>query len=61
MRFCCHVRSTRVQCPPGIYSVTGLRLTDDNNYPKPDSSNHLDTQCRTMSGQKPCITTMHDG
>lgn len=49
-------RSTRVQCPTGLYQLTGLRRDDDDNYPKASLTNNLDYECQGNT----CITTMCD-
>lgn len=49
-------RSTRVQCPKGLYQLTGLRRSDDEDFPLPSLYNKLDYECRGAT----CITTMCD-
>ena len=48
--------STRVQCPKGLYMLTGLRRADDNIYPIAHIENPLTIHC----SNKACITTMCD-
>lgn len=54
--------SIRVQCPEGLYKLTGIRRADDDNYPLANIDNQLPIQCSgTRSGGKYCVTTMMDG
>lgn len=54
--------SLRVQCPEGLYKLTGLKRADDNNLPIANINNQLPIICDgTRSGGKYCITTMMDG
>ena len=51
----------RVQCPPGLYRLTGIRRQDDDVFPLPDISHTLDQTC---SGSREsghyCSTCMQD-
>lgn len=49
-------RLTRVQCPEGLYKLTGLRRSDESMLPIPSLDNVLDETCQG----KTCITTMCD-
>lgn len=53
-----YYESTRVQCPPGLYKLTGLRRADDDQYPFPskEESYILNEVCNNNN----CITTMCD-
>jgi hypothetical protein len=54
-------RSTRVQCPSGLYQQTNLHRTDDSHYPYPSPFLELKNEChgdRTQGHY--CITTMQD-
>lgn len=48
-------QSTRVQCPKGLYLLTGLRRTDDVNFPKPNKYLNLPNGCEGT-----CTTSMMD-
>lgn len=51
----------RVQCPPGIYALTGLRRKDDESLPLPSLSLPLSLQCQGDRSQgRFCMTTMQD-
>ena len=52
----------RVQCPEGLYRMTGLRRSDDEDYPHPDIRLPLTMTCGGSIEQgRTCVTTMHDG
>lgn len=53
---------TRVACPKGLYTLTGLRRSDDEKYPHVHEDNHLEMSCSgNISAGHACLTTMHDG
>lgn len=49
-------KATRVQCPGGLYQLTGYRREDDEQYPVASMNNSLDESCNGDT----CITTMCD-
>jgi len=50
-------RSKRVQCPKGLYQLTGLRRQDDVLYPLPiHNETEFEEECRNTN----CLTTMCD-
>jgi len=54
-------RSTRVQCPPALVNVTGLRRKDDQTFPFPNPGLSLPNECKGDRTQGHyCITTMQD-
>lgn len=51
----------RVRCPEGLYRISGLRRSDDDNYPEAHPENQLSLSCNgSISSGHACITTMHD-
>jgi hypothetical protein len=51
----------QVQCPEGLYRLTGLRRQDDLKYSLPHPSNQLTEKCEGNSQENRfCITTMQD-
>ena len=50
-------KSKRVQCPKGLYQLTGLRRADDTQYPLPKFGETLPNSCNNPT----CTTTMMDG
>ena len=53
--------SIRVQCPEGLYRLTGLRRQDDLQFPLPAIQNELTTLCEgNIKENRYCITTMQD-
>jgi hypothetical protein len=54
-------RIARVQCPQGLYRLTGMRRSDDDNFPLPSLTLPLDQQCSGDRSQGHyCVTTMQD-
>lgn len=54
-------RLSRVQCPPSLVEMTGLRRTDDSNYPQADRTLVLTETCNgDRTNGRYCITTMQD-
>ena len=53
------IESLRVQCPKGLYQLTGHRREDDENYPLPHIDNQYTKQCHNPGGHS-CISTMQD-
>jgi len=52
---------TRVQCPPGLYRLTGMQRQDDRDFPLPDTQLTLDKTCTgSREGGRYCVTTMSD-
>ena len=47
----------RVQCPPSLYKVTGLRRKDNAQYPKPDIKLSLRSSGRTTTTMDCCKPT----
>lgn len=55
-------RYTRVQCPEGLYRVSGIRRLDDTNYVLPSLDRPLDRTCGGARERgRTCVSTMHDG
>lgn len=55
------IRTERVQCPEGLYRLTGLQRQDDNAQQKPSPSLFLPHHCQGDRTQGHyCITTMQD-
>jgi hypothetical protein len=55
-------RYVRVQCPPGLYMLTGMRRDDDSYFPYPDPGLAFTNECRgSRSSGHYCITSMADG
>jgi hypothetical protein len=53
--------SLRVQCPEGLYRLTGLRRADDAKFPKPWLGNKLTIKCEgNVNSASYCLTTMQD-
>jgi len=51
----------QVQCPEGLYRLTGLRRQDDLRYELPNIQNPLHNKCvGNVQENKFCITTMQD-
>ena len=56
-------RYLRVQCPQGLYMLTGLRRADEEEdlYPLPHADNRFTNDCLgSREGGKYCVTTMMD-
>jgi hypothetical protein len=54
-------RLSRVECPYHLTEITGLKRTDDVQYPYPHVDLPLDEECRGDRSQGHyCITTMQD-
>jgi len=52
----------RVQCPESLYKLTGMRRSDDENYPVANILNNLVETCRGSRDMGHwCLTRMHDG
>lgn len=59
-----HVSSNymRVKCPKGLVMLTGMRRSDDDNFPDANVSNDLKEACRgSREGGRYCVTSMADG
>ena len=55
------IRTERVQCPEGLYRLTGLQRNDDDHFPLPSRSLSLNQHCQGDRTQGHyCITTMQD-
>jgi hypothetical protein len=55
------IRTERVQCPEGLYRLTGLRRIDDTAFPLPSSNVVLTQHCQGDRSQGHfCMTTMQD-
>jgi hypothetical protein len=55
------IRAERVQCPPGLYRLTGLQRADDGGLPYPSPTLALTQHCQGDRSQGHfCITTMQD-
>jgi hypothetical protein len=55
-------RYLRVQCPRGLYMLTGLRREDDAYFPLPDPGLAFTNECHgSREGGRYCITSMADG
>jgi len=50
------IQYSRVQCPRGLISITGIQREDDIDYPYPSDSIELNQYCNSDT----CITTMND-
>lgn len=52
----------RVQCPRGLYMLTGLRREDDDTFPLPNLGNVFTNTCSGSRGSGHyCVTSMADG
>lgn len=55
-------RYARVQCPEGLYRISGIRRSDDVDQPLPHPENNLTLSCKgSRERGRTCISTMHDG
>jgi hypothetical protein len=55
-------RYTRVQCPESLYRLTGIRRSDDEDYPYPHIDNRLDKSVDgNIESGHPATTTYSDG
>jgi hypothetical protein len=51
----------RVQCPEGLFRLTGIQRQDDDVFPLPDISHTLDQTCTgSREGGKYCTTSVQD-
>lgn len=56
-----HTKFKQVQCPEGLYRLTGLRRQDDLKFDLPNITHELDGECiGNIAENKFCITTMQD-
>lgn len=55
------IRAEPVQCPEGLYRLTGLKRADDESLPKPSTGLELTRHCKGDRSQGHfCVTTMQD-